>query len=574
MRLSLTVLLALSFAAAAEDVVVTIPNPVSPGKWEANITALDSQSADSVTITCEEPLDLSQEKGGALEIIGARDSYWEEDVVVGSVTADIELHSGATQVHVRGAENMAMKEDAEIDVRITSNGMPYTCDSTAAYLFDDDAGDIKWHSATLSLAYAHLASYGDGKVATVVGSPYPFFGTKVDSLSVDKIGLNLRSVDMNGKPVTPLIIEGGVDIGKMNIGSIDISLERGNYGTVYVDGVYDHFADVTIGSCTVTLNHQAHVSMLESTAAGSVNVVMNGGTLEHSSVTVEQADIIGGVNRLRPFVKNLTIDGDIILQEFVAAGSFEIEEGSHIDAIGMARENGYAEVEAGKAFTLVNGAKVQESLAGISASYGDVAGKLAYTDDNRLIVTFDEAAVGDTYYVVNETDIRSVQQALKAADDRITLLNKLRVDTDVTLADICVTDAGTLELTDGFTCKVQQLTLADGARLVFDFTSTEPDQVLLTYTGGAIEQQGTTLLQLVVHDNWNKDPNVSRILATGLATLGDVEIIVTPADEETVTYLGRAFLDNGVLYYVSMPEPATATLSLLALAALAARRRR
>lgn len=573
MRFSLSVLLALSFAAAAKDVVVTIPNPVSPEKWEPNITACDF-SADSVTMTCEEPLDLSLEKGGALEMIGARADSWYDDTVVGSVTANIELHSGATQVHVRGAENVVMKEDADIDVRIASNGMPYSCGATAAYLFDDDAGDITLHSASLSLAYAHLTDYGNDKVATVVGSPFPFFGTYADSLTVDEIRLTLRSVDMHYKPVTPLIIEGGVDIGEMNIGSIDISLERGNYGTVYVDGVYDHFADVTIGSCTVTLNHQAHVGMLESTAAGSVNVVMNGGTLEHSSVTVEQADIIGGVNRLRPFVKNLTIDGDIILQEFVAAGSFEIEEGSHIDAIGMARENGYAEVEAGKAFTLVNGAKVQESLAGISASYGDVAGKLAYTDDNRLIVTFDEAAVGDTYYVVNETDIRSVQQALKAADDRITLLNKLRVDTDVTLADICVTDAGTLELTDGFTCEVQQLTLADGARLVFDFTSTEPDQVLLTYTGGAIEQQGSTLLQLVVHDNWNKDPNVSRILATGLATLGDVEIIVTPADEETVTYLGRAFLDNGVLYYVSMPEPATATLSLLALAALAARRRR
>lgn len=574
MRFSLSVLFALSFAAAAEDVVVTIPNPVSPEKWEPNITACDSQSADSVTITCKESLDLSQEKGGVLEIIGARNSFWEEDVVVGSVTADIELHSGASHVHVRGAENMAMKEDADIDVRITSNGMPYSCGATAAYLFDDEAGDIKWHSATLSLAYAHLTPYGNDKVATVVGSPYPIFGTWADSLSVDEISLNLRSVDMNGKPVTPLIIEGGVDIGEMTIGSIDISLERSYYGTVYVDGVYDRSADVTIGSCTVTLNHQACVSTLEATAADSVNVVMNGGTLNHSSVTVAQADIIGGVNRLRPFVENLTIDGDIILQEFVAAGTFEIEAGSHIDAIGMARENGYAEVEAGKAFTLVNGAKVQESLAGISASYGDVAGKLAYTDDNRLILSFDEAAAGDTYYVVNETEIQSVQQELKAADDRITLLNKLRVATDVSIADICVTDAGTLELTDGFTCEVQQLTLADGARLVFDFTSTEPDQVLLMYTGASIEQQGTTLLQLVVHDNWNKDPNVSRILATGLATLGDVEIIVTPSDEETVTYLGRAFLENGVLYYVSMPEPATATLSLLALAALAVRRRR
>lgn len=148
------------------------------------------------------------------------------------------------------------------------------------------------------------------------------------------------------------------------------------------------------------------------------------------------------------------------------------------------------------------------------------------------------------------------------------------MDTDVTIADICLTGAGTLELLDGFTCKVQQLTLADGARLVFDFTSTEPDQVLLKYTGGAIEQQGTTLLQLVVHDNWNKDPNLHRVLATGLATLGDVEIIVTPADAENVTYLGRAFLENGMLCYVAMPEPATATLSLLALAALAACRRR
>lgn len=581
MRLSLSVLLALSFAAAADEVVVTIPNPVSPEKWEPNITALDSQSADSVTITCEEPLDLSQEKGGALEIIGARDFFWKEDVVVGSVTADIELHSGATQVHVRGVENMAMKEDADIDVRITSNGMPYSCGSTAAYLFDDGAGDIRMHSATLSLAYAHLTPYGSDKVATVVGSPYPFFGTWVDSLSVDKIGLNLRSVVMNGKPVTPLIIEGGVGIGKMNIGSIDISLERGNYDTVYVDGVYDSFADVTIGSCTVTLNHQAHVSTLESTTANSVNVVMNGGALERSAVTIEQADIIGGVNQLIPFVEHLTIDGDIILQRFVAAEAFEIKEGSHIDAIGMAMENGYAEVKAGTAFTLVNGAKVQEELAGVSASYGDVAGTLSYTDDNRLIVTFDEDAAGDTYYVVNETDIDSVQQGLKSADDRITLLNELRVNTSVGLSDIIVTDAGALVFDQAQLPAPSemegQLTLLDGAQLIFDITPSAlvADTPLFRYEGAPIDHSGTTLIQLIVHENWDPADRSHFTLATGLASLGDnVRISVTPSDRDSIIYLGQAILADGTLFYGFVPEPATTTLSLFALTALLSRRRR
>lgn len=580
MRLSLTVLLALSFAAAAEDVVVTIPNPVSPEKWEPNITALDSQSADSVTITCEEPLDLSQEKGGALEIIGARDSFWEEDVVVGSVTADIELHSGATQVHVRGVENMAMKEDADIDVRITSNGMPYSCGLAAAYLFDDDAGDIKMHSATLSLAYAHLTPYGSDKVAAVVGSPYPFFGTWVDSLSVDEIRLNLRGTDMNGRSVFPLIIEGGVDIGKMNIGSIDISLERGDYGTVYVDGVYDCLADVTIGSSTVTLKHQACVSLLESTAADSVNVVMNGGTLENSSVTVAQADIIGGVNRLSPSVQHLTIDGDIILQEFVAAETFELKEGSHIDAIGMGTENGYAHVTAGTAYQLIAADAPQGEIAGATASYGDIQGHLETLSDG-LYVTFDAEQTGEVYYVLTPADLAAVQQQLVPEANRISLLNELLVNTSVGLSDIIVTDAGALVFDQAQLPAPSemegQLTLLDGAQLIFDITPStlDADTPLFRYEGAPIDHSGTTLIQLIVHENWDPADRSHFTLATGLASLGDnVRISVTPSDRDSIIYLGQAILADGTLFYGFVPEPATTTLSLFALTALLSRRRR
>lgn len=582
MRRSLFLLLAFPLAAAAQDVVVTISNPVSPGKWEPNITACDSQSADSVTITCEEPLDLSQEKGGTLEIIGARDSFWEEDVIVGSVTADIELHSGATQVHVRGAENMAMKEDADIDVRITSNGMPYNCGSTAAYLFDDEAGDIKWHSAALSLSYARLTPYENDHVATVVGSPYPFFGTWVDSLSIDAIGLNLRSVDMNEKPVTPLIIEDDVEIGELNIGSIDISLERGDYATVYADGQFnaDAIDDLSLGGSTLTLTHQAHVGTLTASALESADVVLNGGSIATSDIVIDHADIIGGVNALHPAVETLTIDGDVTLREKVSVNaSYTVAAGSHIDAVGMGTENGYAHVTAGTAYQLIAADAPQGEIAGATASYGDIQGHLETRSDG-LYVTFDAEQTGDVYYVLTPADLAAVQQQLVPEANRISLLNELQVNTSVGLSDITVTDAGALVFAQAQLPAPSemegQLTLLDGAQLIFDITPSalDADTPLFRYEGAPIDHSGTTLIQLIVHENWDPADRSHFTLATGLDSLGDnVRISVTPSDRDSIIYLGQAILADGTLLYGFVPEPATATLSLLALAGLAARRR-
>lgn len=580
MRRTLFLLLAFPLAAAAQDVFLELhSDPVEP--FFGN-TALSEGSADSVTVTSAEALDMTPERRGMVTIVGAANYDWEyEDNSVGSVLVDVRLHSTQASVQVRGVEDIVTQENADVNVSVSSQGMPFYSGSTAAYFTTDDLGERTMNSATLSLENAVLRRRSQWATDSTVATVY-CDGGDVESLTIGKVKLNMRNVTLSDVAVAPIIVSNGAwgTFNTLHVDSIDINLAKGDYATVYADGQFnaDDIDDLSLGGSTVTLTHQAHVGTLTATALESANVVLNGGSIADSDIAIDHADIIGGVNKLTPAVETLTIDGHVTLRDKVTVNdSYEVAEGSHINAIGMGTENGYACVTAGTAYQLIAGKGTPGDISGATASYGDIQGKLETRGDG-VYVTFDAPETGNVYYVLNKTDAEAVANGMRPDAQHMALLAELEMNTSLSVADIAVTDAGAMVFKgENPTCKLDtQLTLEDGAQLVFDFTPSKLDTntPLLTYTGGSINHSGTTLITLKVSENWEQGCTDVYELATGLGSLGNVHINVSPADRDTVTYLGAAYIHNGTLYYGNIPEPATATLSLLALAGLTSRRRR
>lgn len=580
MRRSLFLLLAFPLAAAAQDVFLELHS--DPVETFYGNTALSEGSADSVTVTSAEALDMTPERRGMVTIVGAANYDWEyEDNSVGSVTVDVRLHSTQASVQVRGVEDIVTQENADLNVSVSSQGMPFYSGSTAAYFTTDDLGERTMNSATLSLENAVLRRRSQWATDSTVATVY-CDGGDVESLTIGKVKLNMRNVTLSDVAVAPIIVSNGAwgTFNALHVDSIDINLAKGDYATVYADGQFnaDDIDDLSLGGSTLTLTHQAHVGTLTATTLESANVVLNGGSIAASDIVIDHADIIGGVNKLSPAADSLTINGSVILRDKVTVNdSYEVAEGSHINAIGMGTENGYAHVEAGTAYQLIAGKGTPGDISGATASYGDIQGNLETRGDG-VYVTFDAPETGNVYYVLNKTDAEAVANGMRPDAQHMALLAELEMNTSLSVADIAVTDAGAMVFKgENPTCKLDtQLTLEDGAQLVFDFTPSELDAntPLLTYTGGSINHSGTTLITLMVGENWEQGCTDVYELATGLGSLGNVHINVSPADRDTVTYLGAAYIHNGTLYYGNIPEPATATLSLLALAGLASRRRR
>lgn len=82
MRRSLFLLLAFPLAAAAQDVFLELHS--DPVETFYGNTALSEGSADSVTVTSAEALDMTPERRGMVTIVGASNFDWEyEDNSVG-----------------------------------------------------------------------------------------------------------------------------------------------------------------------------------------------------------------------------------------------------------------------------------------------------------------------------------------------------------------------------------------------------------------------------------------------------------------------------------------------------------
>lgn len=261
-------------------------------------------------------------------------------------------------------------------------------------------------------------------------------------------------------------------------------------------------------------------------------------------------------------------------------GSYDVAEGSTINAIGMGKENGYAHVSAGQSFKLVDSLNGQQSLPdknSYTGTYGDLKGEIVYQDSDMCLL-FNEEQTGDTFYVLKGTDLQTVQAAIEAGKETVVVLSDLMMNTNVSVNELTVTDAGALHFSTDLPCGMDnKLVLEDGAQMIFDLTPSQTLAPLLQYKGSSFEQHGLTFIDVIVLENWDPDTRNTYAVATGLGPMDDVCINVRPADE-LIQLVGEAFIQGGVLYYGfrmdPVPDPATATLSLLALTALLSRRRR
>jgi hypothetical protein len=145
-----------------------------------------------------------------------------------------------------------------------------------------------------------------------------------------------------------------------------------------------------------------------------------------------------------------------------------------------------------------------------------------------------------------------------------------------------LTVTGSALLCGGSTLNAASLTLADGATL--DMENLAGGAVMngaLTFAGKV--QAGNKLLSILSELNeWEE----SQVLITGLSkvTLADVDMtegqrvlassVFSDVRNSTLHMEFQMVGDVGALLVINVPEPATSTLGLLALAALAARRRR
>lgn len=214
-------------------------------------------------------------------------------------------------------------------------------------------------------------------------------------------------------------------------------------------------------------------------------------------------------------------------------------------------------------------------------------------------IIFTAASTEDDLNAIIAANTAEGEQVRTATADEIEASRTSNISGTVTL------NAGTLSLQDGAIFKATELIIATGATL--EIKTTARDNEVLFLFGDA---EGDSLLETTLDANlYMADNSVLKLAGTTLnmngnnVVMGDnVNIIVSDdmvEDDESITLFsgvnnildenGEAITtitvngvateysvegDNIVISGMPVPEPATTTMSLLALAALAARRRR
>ena len=214
-------------------------------------------------------------------------------------------------------------------------------------------------------------------------------------------------------------------------------------------------------------------------------------------------------------------------------------------------------------------------------------------------IIFTAASTEDDLNAIIAANTAEGEQVRTATADEIEASRTSSISGTVTL------NAGTLSLQDGAIFKATELIIATGATL--EIKTTARDNEVLFLFGDA---EGDSLLETTLDANlYMADNSVLKLAGTTLnmngndVVMGDnVNIIVSDdmvEDDESITLFsgvnnildenGEAITtitvngvateysvegDNIVISGMPVPEPATTTMSLLALAALAARRRR
>ncbi|MBQ7022362.1 MAG: hypothetical protein IJN29_02200 [Akkermansia sp.] len=407
----------------------------------------------------------------------------------------------------------------------------------------------------------------------------PSYGLKstVDGSNVTSIVSNITSGANYTKSVC-----GGLEL---NTNTYDNEFYKDNTGTTLDDGVimnmYGGYVLSLKGGNSINTGYTQQVRdyMKEGVNVGSIQINVYDGTIGKTGDS-EEAIMGGGGRYCGANTIKVNISGGTI-NNLVYAGTnggtvqttaVNISGGTiNSDVYGGGRKS-YGKVTEGTTVTLSGGTIVGNVYAGgnedtvegttkviITGAGSEVTGQIsgggsngASVQGNRSLV-FDEAYTGDNAYDVaefTELDIREVAILSALATSANGTIVNIADDAALTLGNVNVIDGGALEFRGG------QVTITSGS--------------ILNLGGTSITLNGTTLLSegfTVSVDSLDEASIFNVVDDSALSALADVTVTLQDGTGSTKSVAASTVAKV-------IPEPTTATLSLLALAGLAMRRRR
>ena len=322
---------------------------------------------------------------------------------------------------------------------------------------------------------------------------------------------------------------GTINIGGGHDTKITGSLpNRSDYSLTSFEAINTTYTINQTGTGTITLNSGAAITVNNIVANGTLN---NNGTM----------NVTGEVNQTAGTI-NVAANASMTASSVSVGGVFEVAEGGSLVA-------GAIKVTEGG--TLINNGVI----SGSAPAMADADELAALANDDMLIViaggSMENYGETDKNILVQDGGTLTLGEKASVGGVEITGGN-INVNGDVTVS-------GALTLTGGTVTFMEDavITLADGVEVVIEGAS-----IVVNLSDASLD----SLVNGGVYTLFNTTSDLESIDGSTMTFVGTSGDTITT----TVNYAG----EGAVEFAPVVPEPTTSTLSLLALAGLAARRRR
>lgn len=342
--------------------------------------------------------------------------------------------------------------------------------------------------------------------------------------------------------------EGSIKFDKVTGGTFNISQE--GKGNIVFGSGFDN-ATVKVSKSTGTLEFNSNVKIESLTKDGGAIKVAEGATLEADSLNWNLVE-----KQTKDAGSDIEISGSVLLS------SGEIKNVTSENGAIFVTNTGT--LKAGQ-IVVNNGVFVNKGVIDALESPQDAASIML--SGSGVVETDALITIGDGGEFVNEGDVK---KSILVDGGTLTLTN---VDGKASTAQDVTVNSGTMYVTGN--SSVTSLTLNADAVL----NVTEGAIVTLTEADGLTIADGATIMVTVSTEMLeNLDGQEFTLFSGNVSNLTNANIVFTDNNEETEDKQANISLGSTSgsikVEIQAVPEPTTATLSLLALVGLAARRRR